>query len=131
MIILGESALVPKGPGDRVIGSTANHGGVLQVRLHAVGEGSALSQIVKLVEQAQSQRAPVQEFADRVSAFFVPVVLGLSLLTLVAWLALLGLGVVRLGPGQPGTFSFSLTMAISVLVVACPCALGLAAPTAM
>eukprot|EP00440_Ansanella_granifera_P075009 gb/GFBE01081406.1/.p1 GENE.gb/GFBE01081406.1/~~gb/GFBE01081406.1/.p1 ORF type:complete len:1098 (+),score=217.12 gb/GFBE01081406.1/:1-3294(+) len=133
--LTGESLPVPKGPGDKVVGGTANHGGMLQVRLHAVGEGSALSQIVGLVEQAQSQRAPVQEFADRISGFFVPVVMGLSLLTLVLWLVLLYSGAVK--PEQlpraerSSPFSFSLMTAISVLVVACPCALGLAAPTAV
>lgn len=131
--LTGESLPIPKGPGDQVIGGTVNHGGVLQVSLQAVGANSALSQIVGLVEQAQSQRAPVQEFADRISGVFVPVVMSLSLATLVMWIILTHCGFVSAEqlPGRQDANTFSLMMAISVLVVACPCALGLAAPTAV
>mmetsp|Transcript_18325 Transcript_18325/g.43416 ORF Transcript_18325/g.43416 Transcript_18325/m.43416 type:complete len:1207 (-) Transcript_18325:117-3737(-) len=133
--LTGESLPVPKAPGDRVVGGTANHGGQLQVRLEAVGESSALAQIVGLVEAAQSQRAPVQELADRVSSIFVPTVLVLSLATFVLWMFLLGTGLVHLdavsNSEHHNDFTFCLMMAISVLVVACPCALGLAAPTAV
>eukprot|EP00931_Biecheleriopsis_adriatica_P045142 TRINITY_DN25873_c0_g1_i1.p1 TRINITY_DN25873_c0_g1~~TRINITY_DN25873_c0_g1_i1.p1 ORF type:complete len:1096 (-),score=269.60 TRINITY_DN25873_c0_g1_i1:5-3172(-) len=133
--LTGESVPIAKGPGDRVIGGTANHGGVLQVRLDAVGEASALSQIASLVEQAQSQKAPVQEFADRISGFFVPVVMILSATTLILWLSLFGFGVVKPEhlpkSGASSPWSFSIMTAVSVLVVACPCALGLAAPTAV
>lgn len=133
--LTGESLPVPKAPGDRVVGGTANHGGQLQVRLEAVGESSALAQIVGLVEAAQSQRAPVQELADRVSSVFVPTVLVLSLATFVLWMCLLGTGLVHLdavsNSEHHNDFTFCLMMAISVLVVACPCALGLAAPTAV
>ncbi|CAE8623514.1 unnamed protein product [Polarella glacialis] len=133
--LTGEALPVFKGPGDKVVGGTANHGGVLRVRLHAVGESSVLAQIVGLVEQAQSQKAPVQEFADRVSGVFVPAIMVISLLTLLLWLLLLYSGLVapeQLPPAdQKKPFSFSLMTAISVLVAACPCALGLAAPTAV
>ncbi|CAJ1418692.1 unnamed protein product [Effrenium voratum] len=133
--LTGEALPVPKGPGDKVVGGTTNHGGQLQVRLEAVGADSALAQIAGLVEQAQSQRAPVQEFADKVSGVFVPTVMVLSLTTLVLWLLLLHFGVVKMDQlpeaDRHNAFSFSLMMAISVLVVACPCALGLAAPTAV
>ncbi|CAJ1367561.1 unnamed protein product [Effrenium voratum] len=133
--LTGEALPVPKGPGDKVVGGTTNHGGQLQVRLEAVGADSALAQIAGLVEQAQSQRAPVQEFADKVSGVFVPTVMVLSLATLVLWLLLLHFGVVKMDQlpeaDRHNAFSFSLMMAISVLVVACPCALGLAAPTAV
>ncbi|CAE8635087.1 unnamed protein product [Polarella glacialis] len=133
--LTGEALPVFKGPGDKVVGGTANHGGVLRVRLHAVGESSVLAQIVGLVEQAQSQKAPVQEFADRVSGVFVPAIMVISLLTLLLWLLLLYSGLVapeQLPPAdQKNPFSFSLMTAISVLVAACPCALGLAAPTAV
>lgn len=129
--LTGESLPIPKKVGDEVIGGTVNHGSVLQVRLTTVGENSALSQIVGLVEQAQSQRAPVQEFADRISGVFVPVVMTLSLLTFILWVILTHCGFVTSLPSRQNPMTFSLMMAISVLVVACPCALGLAAPTAV
>lgn len=128
--LTGESLPIPKKVGDEVIGGTVNHGSVLHVRLTTVGENSALSQIVGLVEQAQSQRAPVQEFADRISGVFVPVVMTLSLLTFILWVILTHCGFVTFSSRQ-NPLTFSLMMAISVLVVACPCALGLAAPTAV
>lgn len=128
--LTGESLPIPKKVGDEVIGGTVNHGSVLQVRLTTVGENSALSQIVGLVEQAQSQRAPVQEFADRISGVFVPVVMTLSLLTFILWVILTHCGFVTF-PSRQNPLTFSLMMAISMLVVACPCALGLAAPTAV
>lgn len=129
--LTGESLPIPEKVGDEVIGGTVNHGSVLQVRLTTVGENSALSQIVGLVEQAQSQRAPVQEFADRISGVFVPVVMTISLLTFILWVILTHCGLVTSLPSRQNPMTFSLMMAISVLVVACPCALGLAAPTAV
>eukprot|EP00971_Amphidinium_carterae_P214649 4259845-Amphidinium_carterae.1 len=131
--ITGESIPVTKEIGDKVIGATINHDGVLQVRLTGVGEDSAMSQIIKLVEQAQSQRAPVQDVADRISARFVPTVMMLSALTFVLWLLILwGGGVAEEDlPKGRSKFGFSLMTAVAVLVVACPCALGLAAPTAV
>jgi len=131
--ITGESIPVAKGLGDKVIGATINHDGVLQVRLTGVGEDSAMSQIIKLVEQAQSQRAPVQDVADRISARFVPTVMMLSAVTFILWLIILWTGAVPLEdlPKERGSFGFALMTAVAVLVVACPCALGLAAPTAV
>lgn len=132
----GESMPVSKAPGDRVIGATVNvGGGALRVTVQAVGEASAMARIVQLVEEAQFQRAPVQDFADRVSASFVPAVLLLSFLTLLLWLILLYSGAVPAETlpkkYQAWPASFALMTAVSVLVVACPCALGLAAPTAV
>lgn len=135
-VLTGESMPVAKKPGDRVLGATVNvGGGLLRVELKAVGEASAMAQVVRLVEEAQAQRAPVQDFADRVSGVFVPVVLTSALATLVTWLILLSSGAVPVSElpvadrNRPATFA--LMAAISVLVVACPCALGLAAPTAV
>jgi len=133
--LTGESLPVAKKEGDSVIGATINHGGVLFVKLHQVGENSTIAQIAKLVEQAQAHKAPVQELADRISGKFVPAVMAASLLTLVMWLLVLWSGALpaarlpEANRGRPA--SFALMAAVSVLVVACPCALGLAAPTAI
>ena len=118
-MITGESLPVTKVPGDQVIGATINGTGLLRVQATAVGRHSVLAGIIRLVEQAQGSKAPVQRLADRISAVFVPVVLGLAALTFLGWLAT-GHGV-----GQ------ALVPAIAVLVIACPCALGLATPTAI
>ena len=118
-MLTGESLPVDKGPGDRLIGATINGTGLLRMRATAVGQGTVLAGIIRLVEQAQGSKAPVQRLADRISAVFVPMVLGLAALTFLGWLAT-GHGV-----GQ------ALVPAIAVLVIACPCALGLATPTAM
>ncbi len=118
-ILTGESVPVEVGGGDEVTGASVNVGGRLVVRATRVGEETALAQIARLVADAQSGKAPVQRLADRVSAVFVPVVIGLSLVTLAWWLA----------DGASAAFSFS--AAVAVLIVACPCALGLATPTAL
>jgi P-type Cu+ transporter len=118
-LVTGESAPAEVGPGDEVIGATINVGGRLVVRATRVGEETALSQIARLVTEAQSGKAPVQRLADRVSAVFVPVVIALALGTLGFWLA----------DGAGATFAF--TAAVAVLIIACPCALGLATPTAL
>ena len=118
-MLTGESLLVAKSPGDGVIGATVNGTGLLRVRATAVGRDSVLAGIIRLVEQAQGSKAPVQRLADRISAVFVPVVLGLAALTFLGWL------VSGHGIGQ------ALVPAIAVLVIACPCALGLATPTAI
>jgi len=118
-MITGESLPVTKVPGTAVIGATINGIGLLRVQATAVGRHSVLAGIIRLVEQAQGSKAPVQRLADRISAVFVPVVLGLAALTFLGWLAT-GHGV-----GQ------ALVPAIAVLVIACPCALGLATPTAI
>jgi P-type Cu+ transporter len=118
-MLTGESAPVEVGPGSEVAGATVNAGGRLVVRATKVGTDTAVAQIARLVTDAQTGKAPVQRLADRVSAVFVPVVIGLSLVTLASWLAL----------GGSATDAF--TAAVAVLIIACPCALGLATPTAL
>jgi P-type Cu+ transporter len=117
--LTGESVPVEKRPGDTVAGATVNAGGRLVVRATKVGADTALAQIGRLVTEAQTGKAPVQRLADRVSAVFVPVVIALSLGTLVFWL---------IDGASP---AFAITTAVAVLVIACPCALGLATPTAL
>jgi Cu+-exporting ATPase len=117
-LLTGESAPVDVGPGDDVAGATVNLGGRLVVRATRVGSETALAQIARLVSEAQSGKAPVQRLADRISAVFVPLVIGLALVTLVVWLVL-----------DDATAAFA--AAVAVLIVACPCALGLATPTAL
>jgi Cu+-exporting ATPase len=119
-MITGESLPVEKQPGDAVIGATVNTTGSFQFRATRVGKESALAQIIKLVQQAQGSRAPVQRLVDQVAAVFVPAVIGIALATFVGWYAIGGVG-----------FTQSLIFAVAVLVIACPCALGLATPTAI
>jgi P-type Cu+ transporter len=118
-MLTGESVAVARGIGDRVAGATLNGDGLLEVRVAAVGKESALGRIAALVEQAQLGSAPVQRLVDRVSAWFVPAVLVLSMCTLIGWVS------------YGATFETALIAAVSVLVIACPCALGLATPTAI
>ena len=118
-LLTGESLPVEVGPGAEVAGGTINSYGRLVVRATRVGAETALAQIARLVAEAQAGRAPIQRLVDRVSAVFVPVVLGLSLATLAGWLAL------------TGDVSAAFTAAVAVLIIACPCALGLATPTAL
>ncbi|WP_086782669.1 heavy metal translocating P-type ATPase [Crossiella equi] len=118
-MLTGESVPEEVGPGGDVTGGTVNAGGRLVVRATRVGADTQLAQMARLVEQAQAGKAEVQRLADRVSAVFVPVVLGIAVATLLFWL-LWGAGA-----------SFALTAAVAVLVIACPCALGLATPTAL
>jgi copper-transporting P-type ATPase V len=118
-MLTGESVPVDKGPGDRVAGATVNTSGVLTVRATAVGADTALAQIVRLVEQAQAGKGQLQRLADRISAVFVPLVMAIAALTFAGW-AVLG--------GDPVK---GLTAAVAVLIIACPCALGLATPTAI
>jgi P-type Cu+ transporter len=121
-MLTGESEPVAKSVGDAVIGATVNTTGTLVVRTTAVGADSTLAQIVRLVEEAQASAPPIQRLADRVSAVFVPTVLVVALLTFLAWLAF--------GPdGERLTLAIGTTVA--VLIIACPCALGLATPTAV
>ena len=117
--ITGESITVDKTAGDKVIGATINKSGYFTFKVEKVGEDTALSQIIRLVEEASASKAPISKLADKVAGVFVPIVIGIALVTLIVWL-ILGKGV-----------SFALTMAISVLVISCPCALGLATPTAI
>ena len=118
-LLTGESVPVEVGPGDHVVGATLNSGGRLVVRAARVGADTELAQIGRLVEQAQTGKADVQRLADRVSAVFVPIVLGLAVLALVGWL-LVG-----------ATPELAFTAAVATLIIACPCALGLATPTAL
>jgi Cu+-exporting ATPase len=118
-LLTGESVPVEVGPGDTVVGATVNSGGRLTVRATRVGTDTELARIGRLVEQAQSGKAPVQRLADRVSAVFVPVVFVIAFGTLVTWLAL------------GGTAEQAFTAAVATLIIACPCALGLATPTAL
>ncbi|HEU5161188.1 MAG TPA: heavy metal translocating P-type ATPase [Streptosporangiaceae bacterium] len=118
-LLTGESVPIEVEPGDAVTGATVNAGGRLLVRATRVGADTQLAQMAKLVEEAQAGKAQVQRLADRISAVFVPIVIGLSLATLGLWL---GLG------GEPAA---AFTAAVAVLIIACPCALGLATPTAL
>ncbi len=118
-LLTGESVPVEVGPGDGVTGATINSGGRLVVRATRVGAETALGQITRLVTEAQSGKAPVQRLADRVSAIFVPIVIALAAATLGFWL------------GTDASTAYALTAAVAVLIVACPCALGLATPTAL
>jgi Cu+-exporting ATPase len=118
-MVTGESLPVARAPGDRVTGGAINGEGVLEIEVSAVGAESALARIVRLVESAQEKKAPIQRLVDRVSAVFVPVVVVLAAVTLLAW------GFAR------GDWAHAVLVAVSVLVIACPCALGLATPTAM
>jgi Cu+-exporting ATPase len=118
-MLTGESLPVEVSEGSEVAGATVNAGGRLVVRATKVGADTALAQIARLVEDAQTGKAPVQRLADRISGVFVPVVIALSVATLAFWL----------GTGESATFAF--TAAVAVLIIACPCALGLATPTAL
>ena len=118
-LITGESLPVSKAPGDRVTGGSINADGALTVKTRAVGAETTLARIIRMVESAQAGKAPIQRMVDRVSAVFVPVVLGVALLTLLAWV------------GLTGQWEQALINAVAVLVIACPCALGLATPTAI
>ncbi|RIK14116.1 MAG: heavy metal translocating P-type ATPase [Acidobacteria bacterium] len=118
-MLTGEPVPVEVAPGDQVVGATVNAGGRLVVRATRVGADTQLAQMARLVTEAQNGKAEVQRLADRVSAVFVPIVIGLSLLTLAAWLL----------TGNSVTAAF--TAAVAVLIIACPCALGLATPTAL
>ena len=118
-MLTGESVPVEVGPGSEVAGATVNAGGRLVVRATKVGAETAVAQIARLVTDAQAGKAPVQRLADRVSSVFVPMVIVVSVATLAAWLAL------------GGSASDAFTAAVAVLIIACPCALGLATPTAL
>ncbi|MGB5102108.1 MAG: heavy metal translocating P-type ATPase [Steroidobacteraceae bacterium] len=118
-LLTGESLPVPKGPGDRVTGGAVNGEGRVIVGTGAVGAETALARIIRLVEDAQAKKAPIQRVVDKVSAVFVPVVIGIALLTWLGW------GLVA------GDWSAATLNAVAVLVISCPCALGLATPTAI
>ena len=118
-MITGESLPVDKTVGDKVIGATMNVNGYIQIKVTHTSEETVLSQIINLVEDASSSKAPIAKLADKISGIFVPVVMSIAFITFIAWLVL----------GE--SFHFALTCAISVLVISCPCALGLATPTAI
>ncbi|MBN1921574.1 MAG: copper-translocating P-type ATPase [Anaerolineae bacterium] len=127
-MLTGESLPVEKGPGDPVTGATLNKQGLLKFEATKVGRETALAQIIRLVEEAQGSKAPIQQLADRISAVFVPIVIGIAGLTFLGWFFL--------GPALPENadingFTRALINMVAVLVIACPCAMGLATPTAV
>ncbi|MDD2282740.1 MAG: heavy metal translocating P-type ATPase [Eubacteriales bacterium] len=139
-VATGESLPVTRVLGDAVIGSTVNHQGLLKVRATKIGKDTFLSQVIKMVEEAQGTKVPIQELADRVTGWFVPMVMVLAVMTFVAWLlfpGIMGAAGLALGdllpwlnPSLSGA-TLALYATIAVLVIACPCALGLATPTAL
>ncbi|WHY91193.1 heavy metal translocating P-type ATPase [Neobacillus cucumis] len=120
-MLTGESVPVDKSPGDEVIGATINKNGFLKVEATKVGRDTALAQIIKVVEEAQGSKAPIQRLADKISGIFVPIVVALAVLAFVVWYFFV----------TPGDFAEALEKLIAVLVIACPCALGLATPTSI
>jgi len=122
-MLTGESKPVHKHTGDRVVGGTINGGGALRASATTLGEESALARIVTLMRQAQSSRAPIQRLADRVSAVFVPTVIGIAVLTFIIWI------IAGRATGSAAVHAFAAS--IAVLIIACPCAMGLAVPTAV
>jgi len=135
----GESMPVNKSPGDEVIGATVNQEGLLKVEATRVGKDTFLSQVIKLVDECQGSKVPIQEFADKVTGVFVPIVIIIAVLTVLAWVLLPGLmkTLVNAGTFLPwvnpdlGVLTLAIISMVSVLVIACPCALGLATPTAL
>lgn len=119
-MVTGESIPIEKNIGDKIIGATINKNGYLEFKVTKVGKDTFLSQIIKLIEEAQASKAPIQDLADRVSSWFVPAVLIIALITFIIWFLIL-----------KATLIFSLMAFTSVIVIACPCALGLATPTAL
>ena len=139
-IATGESVPVEKGPGDPVIGATINKEGMLKVRATKIGADTFLAQVIRLVEEAQGSKVPIQEFADRITGYFVPAVVVISLGSLALWLAfadqlrpILFWGAAFLPWVNPelSPLMVGILSAVAVLVIACPCALGLATPTAL
>ncbi len=120
-MLTGESIPVDKQSGDLVYGATLNKNSYLKVKAIKIGKDTALAQIIKVVEQAQGSKAPIQRLADQISGIFVPIVVGIAFLTFLAWYFIV----------SPGNFSEALENTIAVLVIACPCALGLATPTSI
>jgi Cu+-exporting ATPase len=135
----GESMPVNKRPGDELIGATVNQEGLLKAEATRVGKDTFLAQVIKLVEEAQGSKVPIQEFADRITSIFVPVIIGIAVLTVLAWVLGSGLmqPLVQAGSFLPwvdpnlGVVTLAIVSMVAVLVIACPCALGLATPTAL
>lgn len=119
-VITGESMPITKRKGDKVIGATMNKSGMLKFKATAIGKDTVLAQIIKIVEEAQASKAPIQLLADKVSLYFVPAVIAIAILAFVFWFFIAGM-----------PFIFALTILIAALIIACPCALGLATPTAI
>ena len=119
-MITGESMPVSKGPGEQVIGSTINREGRIQFEATRVGKNTALSQIVKMVQTAQGSKAPIQKLTDQIGRYFVPIIIGIALFTLLVWIYV-----------AQADWTVAMINAIAVLVIACPCAIGLATPTAI
>lgn len=120
-MLTGESIPIEKGSGAKLIGSTINKNGSIEMEATKVGKDTALASIVKVVEEAQGSKAPIQRLADVISGYFVPIVVGIAILTFIIWITLV----------EPGQLEPALVAAIAVLVIACPCALGLATPTSI
>ena len=120
-MLTGESMPVEKQPGDRVIGATINTSGAFEIEATSLGASSVLARIVTLMREAQGSQAPIQRLADRISAVFVPVVVSIAVATFAVWMIV---------PAEPSLAS-ALTAAVAVLIIACPCAMGLAVPTAV
>ncbi|WP_339288198.1 heavy metal translocating P-type ATPase [Paenibacillus sp. FSL E2-0201] len=120
-MLTGESLPVEKKAGDSVIGATINKNGMLRIRATKVGKETALAQIIKVVEEAQGSKAPIQRVADVISGIFVPIVVGIAVIAFLVWYFFV----------TPGDFAGALEKAIAILVIACPCALGLATPTSI
>ncbi|MGM0838218.1 MAG: heavy metal translocating P-type ATPase [Bacillota bacterium] len=120
-MLTGESIPVDKQIGDTVYGSTMNKNGFLKMKATKIGRETALAQIIRIVEQAQGSKAPIQRLADKISGIFVPIVVGIAILTFLVWYFIV----------DPGNFAGALVNLIAVLVIACPCALGLATPTSI
>ena len=120
-MITGESLPVDKGPGEEVVGATLNKWGSFRFRAVRVGEDTALARIIRLVEEAQGSKAPIQRLADVIAARFVPAVIAISILTFVVWALF----------GPEPRLVFALLNFVAVLIIACPCAMGLATPTAI
>ncbi len=126
-MLTGESLPVEKNPGDSIIGATINKLGLLKFEATKVGKETALAQIIRLVEDAQGSKAPIQKLADRVSAIFVPVVIGIALVTFLVWYFLIPYSLTS----DVSLFARAMIHMVAVLVIACPCAMGLATPTAV
>src|SRR5688500_2510048 len=120
-MLTGEPLPVAKTSGDRVVGGTINRLGAIRYTATTLGSDSVLAQIVRLMREAQGSRAPIQRLADRISAVFVPTVIALSVVTFVVWLVL----------APDSAFIRAFAASIAVLIIACPCAMGLAVPTAV
>jgi len=120
-MLTGESLPVEKRPGDGVIGATLNKTGTFRFEATKIGKETVLAQIIRLVEEAEGSKAPIQRLADRVAGVFVPTVIGIAVLTFLVWLAV----------GPSPAFLFAMLNFVAVLIIACPCALGLATPTAI